>query len=466
MALRRHNKKIILILVTGIGLLLSCKKDFLNKIPSSDLVVPTTLDEFQALLDNDKVIQETPELGELSADNYYLQYPFWQTLPVKEKNAYIWAPDIYGGQGNVDDWDLPYTQVYYSNLVLEGLPGIAIDSNHVEQWRWLQGTAYFVRAYAFYNQAQLFANVYGANAGTDAGIPLRLKSDPKAIYPRATVQATYTQIINDLKQAENLLPVTIPYADLNRPSKPAALAMLARVYLSMRDYTNAGLCADSCLQLYHVLMDYHTVKTQARPFTFEYFPASNTETIYQSHLLSNSGVFNGVGYPTLVDSNLYRSYADSDLRKTMFYTTLLYGAPSIQGSYSGTQFSFSGLATDEVYLIRAECSVRLGNKDSALNDLDTLLIKRWRPGSFVPYNSALSQTEVLDTVLTERRKELAFRGLRWTDLRRLNADNSNIILTRSLNGAIHQLLPTDPKLYIMPIPPDVITLGGISQNQR
>src|ERR1700748_954056 len=94
---------------------LSCNKGkFLDEKPSSDLFIPTTFDDFQKILDNDLVMSETPELGELSADNFYILPSFWQQrLTIKEKNAYVWATDIYQGQGNVDDWNIPYQQVFY-----------------------------------------------------------------------------------------------------------------------------------------------------------------------------------------------------------------------------------------------------------------------------------------------------------------------------------------------------------------
>src|ERR1700689_5498224 len=104
-----HTKKIILTLLAGMCLLLACNKNnFLDKKPSSDLVIPTTLADFQALLDNDNVMAETPVLGEVSSDNYYMTDSSWRTRDIKERNAYIWAPDIYEGQGKVDDWNFPY----------------------------------------------------------------------------------------------------------------------------------------------------------------------------------------------------------------------------------------------------------------------------------------------------------------------------------------------------------------------
>jgi hypothetical protein len=457
----RYAEKIILTLLAGMGLMISCNKNnFLNKKPSSDLVVPSTLMDFQALLDNDLVMQETPELGELSTDDFYLDSGVWQNLDVKEHNAYVWASDIYGGQGGVEDWDDPYQQVFYANVVLDGLPNVMVNSSNAQMWNSLQGTAYFIRAYAFYNLAQLFAPVYNsATASKDLGIPLRLSSAINQVSVRASVKNTYDTIVAELQTASALLPRLPDSTHLNRPSKTAALAMLARVYLSMNDYTNAWIYADSCLKIYSPLIDYNAVPL----YTKRSLSMTNKEIIYQSHLLSTSGVLGAISLPCIVDSNLYRSYADSDLRKYILFDKVK--GPSgveiiiINTGYSGPSVHFfTGLATDEVYLIRAECSVRDSRPGDAASDLNSLLVNRMAYDSVVYYSSS---TATVDAVLTERRKELVFRGLRWTDLRRLNISGSEIGLNR-FGNPLDTLKPNDPR-YVLPIPPDV---PGLIPNKR
>src|SRR3984957_8183772 len=116
-----HMIKRFLLLVMLLGVLQACHKGFLDAKPSSDLEVPTTLSDFQALLDNAAVFGLVPTLGEASADNYFFTYPYWQTLDTREKNAYVWAVDIFQGQGGQLDWNTPYQQVFYANVVLDGL---------------------------------------------------------------------------------------------------------------------------------------------------------------------------------------------------------------------------------------------------------------------------------------------------------------------------------------------------------
>jgi len=467
MRARRYSRLyIVALLTTCMGFVVSCSKSpFLDKKPSTNLVVPTSLSDFQALLDNTAVIGLTPVLGEMSADNFYLIYNFWQGLDVREHNAYIWAPDIYGGQGKVDDWDVPYQQVFYANVILEGLPNIKVDSTNVTQWNTIKGSALFTRAFAFYNLAQLFAPIYDSVSSRNLpamGIPIRLTADVNAPTTRSTVQQTYDQILADLQQAVALLPAAVPYANPNRPSRPAAQALLARVYLSMRNYGSAGAYANSCLQSYPTLMDYNRLDTGTL------FPIHlpNIESLYQSTFFINSQVLIGGIYPQcVIDSGLYQSYAVNDRRRGVFYRITSAGTPSLKGSYNGTLYPFSGLATDEMYLVRAECAARMGQITAAMNDLDTLWSHRCDSGTFVPFTVPPLQ-KALDTILLERRKELAFRGLRWTDLQRLNMDESrHVTLSRNLNGTIYTLKP-NTVFYTLPIPPDVLGFSKIPDNPR
>ena len=134
--------------------------------------------------------------------------------------------------------------------------------------------------------------------------------------------------------------------------------------------------------------------------------------------------------------------------------------------YGGPTFlyPFGGLATDEVYLIKAECLARKGQVSESISVLNQLLIKRWKTGTFIPL-TAINAQDALSKILTERRKELVFRGIRWTDLKRLNRENANISLTRTLNGQTFTLLPNELR-YVFPIPDDELSQSNIQQNPR
>lgn len=284
------------------------------------MFVPTTLKDFQSLLENDIVTRETPLLGELSSDNYYLPFSYWQNLKSKEHNAYIWAEDIFDEIGGVVDWNFPYQQVFYANVILEGLKNITVTSDNISEYNKVKGSALFLRGYAFYNLAQVFTPVYDsqdANA-PHSGLPLRLSPNIDEKVGRSTNQQTYDQIIEDLTNAAGLLEDAVPMDNLNRSSRPAALALLARVHLSMRMYDDAGKYADSCLKMHGTLMDYNNTN-MVNPNGVKPFERKNLETLYQSILNSSTNVLLGVAVrECIVDSTLYRSYRINDLRRTIF----------------------------------------------------------------------------------------------------------------------------------------------------
>jgi hypothetical protein len=451
-----------------IAMQFSCNKDaLLSEKPISNIVVPSTLEDFQAIMDA-STADGSPFSGEVSSDNYWCTTTFLQGRGIVDQNAYIWASDVWQGNPNIEDWNVPYKQVLIANTVLAGIDGVTINSQNQIKRNSVKGNALFMRAYAFWNLAQIFSPVYdAATAQADLGIPLRLSSDLNLKTVRASNQETYDRILADLTEAKNLVSATFSSSQNNRPSKPAVMAMLSRVYLSMRDYARAGQYADSCLQMYNALINFNTVPVSTTRYTP--FALNNVETIYSRSMTTSAYSFMfaqlAASSQVSVDTLLYRSYDVNDLRKTVYYyLNATTGAININGGYNNAlNPPFTGLATDEMYLVRAECAARAGNSTTALADLNTLLKSRYK-GTFIPI-TASSSADALNKVLIERRKELPFRGLRWTDLRRLNKDGANIILARIINGQTYTLAPNDPK-YVLPIPPDVIGFTGIEQNKR
>lgn len=428
-------------------LLAACKKSaFLDTKSNSSISIPTSIADCQALMDNDNVMNGYgagyPSLGEIGSDDYYVDNNFYSQYTPTDQNAVIWAADTYTG-GEVNDWDLPYRTVLYSNVALKALKNYTPTADQLDSFNNAMGSACFFRGFAYFQLAQIFTKPYDdGTADTDPlGLPLRNTTDIDEKFTRDSLLNTYKQIIGDLSAAIPLLP-GIP-TSITRPSRAAAYAMLARTYLSMRKYSNALLYADSCLQIRHALMDYNDViPGGALPFT-----RTNPEVI-----------FGAVMFPTgpcainrsFTDSLLLASYQSADMRKTLFFNR-----DRFIGVYDDDGYMFCGLATDEMYLTRAECYARTGNIDAAMNDLDSLMIKRMSTGAFTPYTAA-DANDALQQILQERRKELLYRGLRWTDLRRLNMDASTATtLTRTVAGTIYTLSPNSPR-YVYYIPPNVL----------
>ena len=442
------------IMVCGLLLLSSCQK-YLDAKPDKSLAVPVTLQDFQALLDDDGLTNNFPYAGSIASDDYFVRLSDWQAFDVNPRKTYIWDAQA----ANDMDWSYGYGNVARTNIVLDGIDaaGGAADSRNN-----IKGQALFFRGYTFYQLANVFTLPYNASAAkTDAGIPLKLKPDITAATTRSTLAETYAQIISDLKGAAALLPVSVPVK--TRPSRSAAYGALARTYLAMGDFADANRYADSSLRSYSKLIDYNTLDTSS----LNPFPMFNDEVVFHS-------IDNGRGdvvdpYYARVDTDLYASYGQDDLRKYLFYTYAEQGHYAFKGDYLGASYGalFNGIATDEQLLIRAESYARLGQAAKAIDDLNALLVTRYRKSAYVPYGENMAADAALALILQERRKELAFRSeIRWGDLKRLNQDPRFArTLKRVLGANTYTLAPGD-KRYAFLLPASVVLQTGIPQNAR
>ena len=427
----------------------SCAEEWLDIKQDKSVVVPQTLSDMEALLENSDIMQYSlPMLGMLAADNLFLTSEEWNSLAYPyERNAYVWVDDIYEGNTSYN-WNNPYAVVLVTNIALEGLSKIDPSPQEQTQWDQIKGRALFYRSWMFFHLTQTFCKQYKPEtADSDLGIPLRLESDINIVSKRASLSETYNQMIKDLEESLTLLP-DIPIIK-TRPGLGAANGLLARIHLQMGNFEEAEKHANAALSVQSDLLDFNNI---------------NPDNAYPFDLLNDEVVFHSTMYPfsqyIKISPEFYDTYQTNDLRKDLFFSNeeslILF-----RGSYDANITLFAGIATDELYLIKAECEARNNREEQALSTLNSLLETRWTTGTFVPYTQS---ENALEDILKERRKSLLFRGLRWMDLKRLNMENEHTtILERNLLGESYQLDPNSPK-YAFPIPDDVISLSGIQQN--
>ncbi|MDA3615944.1 RagB/SusD family nutrient uptake outer membrane protein [Polluticaenibacter yanchengensis] len=447
----KYYIKILLLITSTIS---GCQK-YLDVKSDKSLVVPTTAADLRALLNNtERMNSWYPSVQEGATDNIFVQPTNWQNLSsLTAKNIYIWNDDAFN-DSETNEWSMMYAIVYNSNVILEQLEKIDPIPDERNQ---IRGEALFFRSFAFYNISQLWSKPYNkSTAKSDLGIPLRLTSDINEKIFRSSLEETYQKITDDLKMAATLLAEKSTYK--TTPTSTAAYGLLARVYLSMEDYESALKYADSYLHNTKELLDYKTL-TMGSATSFP-IPRFNIEVVFHA---TNFGrpimnVTNG-----RINNDLYNTYGTNDLRKTAFFRDRV-GTYSFRGSYDGSASWFSGISTNEIYLIKAESEIRIGSPQIAVETINQLIKMRWDT-SFVPFVSTNNEV-ILEYILTERRKELIWRGLRWSDLRRLNKDNRfTKTITREINGEVYTLEPNSLK-YVLPIPLSVILNTGMPQNDR
>jgi hypothetical protein len=435
----------------------SCKK-YLNEKPDQSLKIPSSLKDAQGLLDRNNVLNTVyPYIGEGSADDYYLTDVDFASLTLdNHKSNYTWGDELFFNT-YPNDWSTLYSGVYITQLVVETLNTITKNITNEAEYNDIKGQALFHRARLYSIACNLWAKGFNATkAAQTPGIPLRNTLDFNEASVRANLKECYDRITKDLLEAIPLLQTT-PVHPM-RGSKPAAFALLSRICLSISDFTKAKSYADSCLLLKNDLLDFNSLNAAAA------FPiaAYSKEVLFVSYYSAPSHLSNTRAF---IDSNLMASYATNDLRKSLFFKDNGNKRFSFKGSYNGNANVFTGYTTAEVILNRAECFARAGDVASAMNDLNTLLLKRYKTGTFIPLKAATAD-QALSTIFNERRKELVMKDVRWMDLKRLNLEqNFQVTLKRKLNGQIIELPPNSPR-YALPIPEVIISMTGMQQNER
>lgn len=432
-------------------LILSSCEDFLDAKSDKSLAVPTTAKDFQAILDNyPKTLIAEPTDGDIAADGYYISDATYDALPLEDlKLKYTWERH-HVPFTNDGAWKQTAVTIYYANVVIEGIEGKKNRNSELDN---ILGQAYFLRAKSWLNCAFIYSLAYNSKtANTDLGIHLRKNSNFNEVTVRSSVAETYQAILNDLDKAIQLLPEKSPFP--TRSSRAAAYGLRARAYLAMGDYPSALDNAQKCLAIYNVLLNYNAMDAQAR-YPFEIF---NAEVIMDtcipaSTILSDTRA--------RISPELYNLFEENDLRKTLLFSPVGQEI-AYRGSYRGNISLFGGIATNEQYLIRAECLARLGKSQQAAQVMDELLSTRYRTGAYKKIQIS-DGTLLLIFILQERRKELMFRGLRWADIKRYNLEGANISLSRTVHGKTYTLEPNSPK-FALPVPQDVIDISDVVQN--
>jgi hypothetical protein len=129
-------------------------------------------------------------------------------------------------------WQAAYSAINRANSVIDRVP--AVPMNEPLRNR-IVAEAKFLRALHYYNLAGLFG-----------GVPLKLTETAGLIdleLPRATASETWEQVIQDLEEAADALPVSYPASDWGRATKGAALTLKGKAHLQ-RAQTGAGSAAD------------------------------------------------------------------------------------------------------------------------------------------------------------------------------------------------------------------------------
>lgn len=450
--------------------LTACKK-FLDIAPSTTNINPTTIKDFQEMLNSDSLSKCHYFLLDIMSDdltfsdaqvaattNYYSRSYLWQNV--------IWNPadaDIV--------YNSTYSRILQMNIILDRINVAPLDDLNTPQNKSVViSQALINRAWYYLQLVNAYGNAYDANtANTDLAVPLVVSANNFALPARASVAQVYSQIITDLKTAVNNPNLKSLGSDIIHPGKSSGYALLARAYLYQGNYTAASNYADSTLATQKALQNYNA----STYLNVSQLPdlVNNPEILLGR--ISTEIAFNSFYAAALLPSaSLASTLTTSDLRYSKRFIAASRFVPATYVSTSGNSMVFdSSVGVPEVMLIKAECLARNGQFAEAGALLSTLRQTRLSAAVFAAEKRTYTAANILGYVLDERRRELFYHGgLRLFDLKRLNKEAAfKKDLTR-MDGAGKTVLATLPAgsgRYLLPFSPTVLAANpNIVQNPR
>ncbi len=421
--MKRFTIKYLMLATVLLVSLASCKKSFLELNPPTSLtpeVALATQADLQVALRGAYAGLKSTALygrslmviGDMMGDNTYQSTLNTNRYTLFNNNTYnVTDGDVAGL------WSASYAVILRANNIINS--PVAANAT-VNQYK---GEAYAIRALAYYNLVRFFATPYTQDPSA-LGVPLVTTYNADLKPGRAKVSEVYALINADLNQAYTLMTT---FTNSSQFSKYAAKALQAKVYNTMGDKANAKTAALDVITNsgftpvsatahagYWAGVSFRTDKVETL-FELSFDAVANNAFDALAYIYLQSGNYGDM----LCADDLYALFAATDARKALYATGTRGGLASVfvnkYGSFTGDHSDTKVIRMAEMYLIAAEASYPANEADAKkyVNEVTS------RRGA-----AAIASTgaALLEDIITERRKELAFEGERYHDLQRLKRD--------------------------------------------
>ncbi|SFC12313.1 SusD family protein [Flexibacter flexilis DSM 6793] len=375
---------------------------------------------------------------------------------------------VYDGSGSIFNsvgrglWANGYTGISRANNVIYLLDTKSFPEATQAFKDQLRGEALFLRAVAHFELVRLFAKPYTNDPTNDPGVPLRVvpittPEQAKIPVPRAKVAVVYAQVIQDLKDAIELLPTS----NGSRANKMAAKAYLARVLFNKEDYsgaydyandviTNSGVVSDMNITAPFRMIDKEAGDNdnyKTRGVLFQVYSSSNSydvSTLLRNDFWNTSASAVRIPFTNSGSNSIYTALLNNGGSRLSQLVEAPTGELPYSSKWQGLMFmNVPIIRLTEMYLTRAEAGLRAGKVDATTAAADVNYVRSLAGVSTFT-------TVTLEDIQAERRVELVMEGDRFHELRRLkqnvrsNPFNSSDLLLKipdsetNANSAIEQ----------------------------
>lgn len=340
-------------------------------------------------------------------------------------------------------WGAIYSSINRANIVIQNAPEVSsLSEEFINQ---IVAESRFLRALGYFHLVRLWGDV-----------PLRL--EPEMVdfaIKRTSSELVYAQIIEDLKFAENNLPVSYSSPDLGRATKWAAKSLLADVYLTLERWNEASVKAKEVIdsKLYSLVRITTSEEFNTKIFGID-IPTHSEEifAIKRTVELNNDSWIRffhrpepgyAFGGPYAILGNLqsfigqgeWKTQKSLDLRRNAFLYSgkdTIYLTGAVQMLFKKFRGTLTNVSNDtpilryaEVLLIYAEAeSMAKSGPTTEAYEAINMVRRRAYGKDIVTANPAvdlpkgMTSAQFRDALILERAKELLCEGKRWYDLLR------------------------------------------------
>ncbi len=453
----KSNKKYIvrlaLLAVPLMPFVTSCDDDFLEAKPQTSISVESSFDTPERVLAQVNGLYASLKSGAFLGGRYQVYNDIRAEEFINRNANGVTGATTWNHTVGADDsylanfWTTGYLTINRANLFLEGLEANTskITPENLKAYR---AEAKFVRALSYFSLIQMYAKPFASDNGASKGIPLRLKGETGVEnngLASSTVAQIYTQILKDLNEAEQELPLTYANATLatTRAHRNTAIALKTRVYLTMKRYqdviTEGNKIVSATAPFTATTGVAHALQASIKTVFVNY---TTTESVFSVPMAATNapGTQNQLGfYYNGVNGNREYYLNVNTTGITGIYTNPQFGANDVRktdltATISGQRYvtKFSGVTPfidwvpiirySEVLLNLAEAEAEVGSELRALALLNAVHKRSDAAWVYVP----LSKQDLINTILTERRIELLAEGFRTNDIMRRAQDIQSI----------------------------------------
>lgn len=421
-------------LTLGLG---ACKKDYLERVPSGQVVIDSVFTDISgakaAVQGLNRLMYRVPNDGR---EETFGQKGIDLMMDIMGDDIAWsgfgagWFIDLAryqsmrsGGSPFSYTWTFYYSIINNANRIIYHVDDIVNGSD--EEKAVIKAQALTYRAFAYFNLVQLYAFPYPQHK-SDLGVPIYTEPTREG-KARSTVKEVYDLVVDDLINAESLFAQgPDPRMHISDVNITVAQGILARVYFTMYEFADAAEYANKARQQYTLMNNAQLVSG---------FNLANGEWMWGSSLNDEQSVpfksflshmdfeaqgYSSLGSQKLINRFIYRNHIDTnDVR----YNWWLAEAQGAQVRYNQVKFRVrtpGSSATDlsymraaEMVLIEAESRAILGDINTA-KDLIEDLIEQRLPG----YTAPNDQIELIKEIVLQRRIELWGEGFRYLDIKR------------------------------------------------